>query len=514
MNNQKSQDILEEPHLIFSVFESFPIPITVFNPNGLLVFANTAFTEFFQSPKMPSIIGQFNLLENSVLNLELNLAGYLRRIFAGEILSISDVLVPFFEAKNDHAWLKDNPPGQKVYHDIFNFPLRRENQTITYIVSAFITKHIFQRREDVIKAKEYMDVHWFENFDLDQVAKYTNISKHHLARLFKNVVGITPYRYYQEIKVEKIKLALENVDLSINEAFSTCAADYGSFAHSFKRITGLTPSAYRKTLSVSTTSKQKIPSAPPFLAASAYGLLESEKQFFQVVELLPIPIQIFAANGDIVYINESVFDMWNVKDSSQIMGTYNLLKDPLANGHPELKAGIARVFRGEAVLIPDIRIPLELFWEKYRARHPDNDLEALYTHILNFPVASPDGNMKYIMSVFFANRVYQGKSEIARAKEYLENHWKEDFNLDEIAKATYLSPSHLVRLFKKHTGLTPYAYYREVKIERLKDVLRDENLTVAQAFIACGFEYPGNFARFFKKQVGLTPSQYRKSIGR
>jgi AraC family transcriptional regulator len=101
---------------------------------------------------------------------------------------------------------------------------------------------------------------------------------------------------------------------------------------------------------------------------------------------------------------------------------------------------------------------------------------------------------------------------VARAREYLENNWREEFNIDSIAKAACLSPSHLVRLFKKHTGMTPYSYYQEIKVSRLKEALRDKNVSISQAFLSCGFEYPGNFARFFKEQVGMTPSQYRKSI--
>jgi transcriptional regulator GlxA family with amidase domain len=61
-------------------------------------------------------------------------------------------------------------------------------------------------------------------------------------------------------------------------------------------------------------------------------------------------------------------------------------------------------------------------------------------------------------------------------------------------------------------GITPYKYYQEIKVMKLKEALRDRNLSVAQVFASCGFRYSGNFARFFKMQVGMTPSKYRKSI--
>ncbi len=85
-----------------------------------------------------------------------------------------------------------------------------------------------------------------------------------------------------------------------------------------------------------------------------------------------------------------------------------------------------------------------------------------------------------------------------------------EFDIESIAKAVCMSSSHLVRLFKKHTGMTPYSYYQEIKVNGLKKALRDKDLSISQAFLSCGFKYPGNFARFFKAQVGMTPSQYRK----
>jgi len=102
--------------------------------------------------------------------------------------------------------------------------------------------------------------------------------------------------------------------------------------------------------------------------------------------------------------------------------------------------------------------------------------------------------MAYMVAIFFTSRIYQGKSEVAKAREYLENNWRKEFDIDEIAKVACLSPSHLVRLFKKHAGTTPYSYYQEIKVTRLKEALRDKNLSVAQAFLSCGFKYPDNFA--------------------
>ncbi|NLY49203.1 MAG: helix-turn-helix transcriptional regulator [Clostridiales bacterium] len=67
-------------------------------------------------------------------------------------------------------------------------------------------------------------------------------------------------------------------------------------------------------------------------------------------------------------------------------------------------------------------------------------------------------------------------------------------------------------MFKKHIGITPYEYYINYKIRKLREKLLDTNLTIAQAFAECSISYNGHFIKVFKKKVGVTPSAYRKIL--
>ncbi|MGI6679747.1 MAG: helix-turn-helix domain-containing protein [Dehalobacterium sp.] len=505
--------LLDQRDSLFSVLDLFPIPMEVFAPDGTCLFMNKAFIDFFCITNSLEFIGEFNVLQDPFINDKLALTDYLKRVFSGEILSVYDVKVPFEEIDNRYRSRRGYAKEHEMYQDISSFPLLGEDGTVAYVITVFMTRRIYQLRlDDAIRAKEYIDTHWLDDFDLDKISHHAGLSRHHLTRLFKSIIGITPYSYYQEIKLEKIKEALGDLTLSISEAFNSCGADYsGGFAEAFKKKMGMTPSEYRKTLQDDIWDNRKQPGQSGLLTETSFNpICESEERLFQTAELFPIPIQIFKRNGDIVFINEAMLRMWNIKDTSLIIGKYNLIRDPFANGQPELQDGIRKVFKGETVLILDVRIPLESFWEWYKTRSPVYDIEAIYTDILNFPVAGRYGQMAYMVAIFFTSRIYQGKPEVAKAREYLENNWKKEYCIDNIAKAACLSPSHLVRLFKKHTGMTPYSYYQEIKVARLKEALRDNSLSIAQAFLSCGFEYPGNFSRFFKEQVGMTPSQYRK----
>jgi len=506
---------------LFSVLELFPVPMEVFSPEGLSLFVNKEFLNFFHINSAGDIVGKLNILDDPYIHQQLGLTDYVRRAFSGEILSFYDIRVPYEEIISRYKDGKSNVVENDMYQDITCFPLRGETGAVACVVALFMMKRVYQSRLDIMKARAYIEAHWLDDFDQYGIAGAAGLSPDHLTRLFKKMTGQTPYSYYQERKLEKIQEALRDTKRSVREAFAMCGADYnGCFAETFKRKVGMTPTQYRKTLPPHPREDPEYTAGAREQAARPGGpsmhppipVCETEDQLFQMAGLFPIPLQIFKQNGDILFINQAVLKAWNVLDSSRILGKYNLMQDPLVNEQYGLREYINRVFQGEVVLIEDIRIPLESFWAWYDTRSADYDVAAIYTNILNFTVWVEDVKEAYVVSVFLTSRLYQGISDVTKAKEYLENHWREDFDVQKLAGAIHLSPSHLARLFKKHTGMTLYDYYQEIKINRLKAALRDQNLSVAQAFVSCGFEYSSNFTRFFKEKVGMTPSQYRKTI--
>lgn len=248
------------------------------------------------------------------------------------------------------------------------------------------------------------------------------------------------------------------------------------------------------------------------IMASFQAVFGNEEMLFKVAELFPVPIQIFTPDGNTIFASRAVLEMWNISDVSQIVGKYNLLKDPVVNERLGLSDYVRRVFRGEIVRVPDVKVPLEDFSKWYQARNNDYAIKSMYVDILNFPIFDDHHAITHIVSVFITNRIYTGQSDIAKAKEYIETHWMDEFDMEKIAQAASMSRYHFARVFKKHTGMTPYSYYQDIKVRGLKDALRDTNLSITQAFAACGVEYSGSFARVFRDKVGMTPTQYRKSL--
>jgi transcriptional regulator GlxA family with amidase domain len=137
--------------------------------------------------------------------------------------------------------------------------------------------------------------------------------------------------------------------------------------------------------------------------------------------------------------------------------------------------------------------------------------EIVYQDIISFPIYNDLHRMTHVVIIYTTARLYSGKEEIARGKEYIENHWQEKFNLEAAAKASGLSKGHFEKLFKTHTGLSPHTYYLDIRIRMLQKRLMDSSLSIAQAFEECGMDYNSHYVGIFKEWTGMTPMEYRKN---
>jgi len=240
---------------------------------------------------------------------------------------------------------------------------------------------------------------------------------------------------------------------------------------------------------------------------SFQSLFGKEELLAKVIECFPYPIQIYAPDGTSVLVNKAMLAEYHAISPDMVVGKYNVFKDPDVIATGQLHA-LKRAFSGETVFFPDVRVPLEGIAERYGIQ--DFDVEAVYQDITVFPILDDEKRVIYVAAFLINRRVYRGKVEIAKAKEYIESHWQEPFDLSETAKAACLSKAHFTKLFKKHTGLTPHEYYTNYKISKLKEKLLDSSLSIAQAFAACNMDYNGHSARVFKNKTGVSPSAYRK----
>lgn len=98
----------------------------------------------------------------------------------------------------------------------------------------------------IVQAKLFIDNHFSEDIDLNNIADEACFSKFHFIRLFKSIYGKTPHQYLKKVRIEKAILLLENGISITDTCFQVGFDSITSFAGLFKLYTKLSPSAYQK----------------------------------------------------------------------------------------------------------------------------------------------------------------------------------------------------------------------------------------------------------------------------
>ena len=98
----------------------------------------------------------------------------------------------------------------------------------------------------VVQAKLFIDKHFADNIDLNNIADQAHFSKFHFIRLFKSIYGLTPNSYLIKTRIDKAKTLLENGHSILETGLMIGLESPTSFAGMFKKLEGISPSAYQK----------------------------------------------------------------------------------------------------------------------------------------------------------------------------------------------------------------------------------------------------------------------------
>lgn len=129
---------------------------------------------------------------------------------------------------------------------------------------------------------------------------------------------------------------------------------------------------------------------------------------------------------------------------------------------------------------------------------------ALTKHVLTFFTKDTSQNTEIMTE--------KKKPLLDNAVKYIEKYYAKSLTLEELAKVTNYSTSHLSKLFKAELGVNFYEYLTRCRLQRsLIDLARTED-RVAEISLANGFSDIKSFNSMFKKHFGITPSAYRKQV--
>lgn len=132
----------------------------------------------------------------------------------------------------------------------------------------------------------------------------------------------------------------------------------------------------------------------------------------------------------------------------------------------------------------------------------DSLATALSIHILRNYASRPQPLREY------AGGLSQRK--LTQAIDYINTYLGEDLSLEQIASTLSMSQYYFARLFKQSMGIAPYQYVIQQRVERAKQLLRQQDLSIAEIALRCGFASQGHLNLHFKRSVGVTPKEFRK----
>jgi len=90
----------------------------------------------------------------------------------------------------------------------------------------------------------------------------------------------------------------------------------------------------------------------------------------------------------------------------------------------------------------------------------------------------------------------------------------QDLTLKSLAAASYLSPFHFARLFKKLTGTSPHNYLAGIRATRAQLLLAETDLSIAEIGARVGYLSGSHFTKAFRTATGATPREFRQGAMR
>ncbi|MGB8699470.1 MAG: AraC family transcriptional regulator [Thermosynechococcaceae cyanobacterium] len=95
--------------------------------------------------------------------------------------------------------------------------------------------------------------------------------------------------------------------------------------------------------------------------------------------------------------------------------------------------------------------------------------------------------------------------------DYVDSHLDQDIKLADLAQRLDMSPFHFSRLFKQSIGMSPYQYLLQQRIAKAKRLLKKTDRLIVDIALECGFSSHSHLSKLFRQFTGITPKTYRAS---
>lgn len=94
---------------------------------------------------------------------------------------------------------------------------------------------------------------------------------------------------------------------------------------------------------------------------------------------------------------------------------------------------------------------------------------------------------------------------LEQAFTYINDHYCEKITLEEVAVSVYMSSNYFSSYFRRVANISFSDYVTRLRVNRAREMLRENGANVTEIAMECGFNNISNFYRLYKKHMGKTP---------
>ena len=119
---------------------------------------------------------------------------------------------------------------------------------------------------------------------------------------------------------------------------------------------------------------------------------------------------------------------------------------------------------------------------------------------------------EFAVSFFASLNKSLSPTALIKAKTYIDNNFKNDISVYDVALYAGVSESKLFKLFREQEKRTPVEYLKSVRINKAKQMIIGKELKIFEIAEKCGFSSTAYFCKVFKEENGCTPAAYREKF--
>ncbi len=156
--------------------------------------------------------------------------------------------------------------------------------------------------------------------------------------------------------------------------------------------------------------------------------------------------------------------------------------------------------------IPDAELVLKQIFSAHPAsRHADMYYEAKIMELFSVLLQWNEKNKLYAVDGIQDDDL----AAIHEVISYMNAHFKDSININDIEKIAYMGKNKLSHLFKLEKGVSISEYLRIIRMDKAKELLMKTTLPINLVAHEVGYQNQGSFAERFRMETGMTPSEYR-----